>query len=203
VSNPTQEPTLEERLRDLRDAEERRDAASGEITALLPFVPQWLHSCQLREAYLRGCEDTRTVMAEEIAHLRACAVLDDATREAEARIAALEARVRELQAQPAAGAVGVVGEVRYGVEIDDGFIHRWIYSNEDSARAVSFDHFHSRIVAIVDPEAVVPLTSKEPVAWRDDDDGDPWRIRETALEGCRTTVTPLYPGLAQPAREES
>jgi hypothetical protein len=106
-------------------------------------------------------------------------------------------RLAQAEAQPAA--VGVVGNVRWGVLSDeDAFEVNVAWRERRGAEAMSKVTGH-RVVAIVDPAQIVPLASAEPVRWRDSC-GDTWRTRAGAGE-CSGTVTPLYPGIAQPAQE--
>jgi hypothetical protein len=54
----------------------------------------------------------------------------------------------------------------------------------DAEKITSVPH---RVVAIVDPDAIVTLASGKVARWVNDEDND-------------STVTPLYPGIAQPAQ---
>jgi hypothetical protein len=239
MSEPTQEPTLAERLRAYRKAVENAKKASDERHHAASFVPQeYLYPYLRADDYLRGHDDATREAAAMIDALEVHRN-DDALRieSLTARVRELEAarndtaaalalanqqqqayyaRLQELEAQLAdakkeripswhksPSAVGVVGEVRYGVEHNAGCMHQWTYRNETSARAARDGFAFGRVVAIVDPDAIVPLASKEPQAWRDDITGIAFDTRELAADCCDTTVTPLYPGLAQPAREES
>jgi len=122
-----------------------------------------------------------------------------------------EAKVRELEtiaacrndqdgpfdaAQPVA--VGVVESVQWGVE-GKGDTTVVVYPNK--SRAVENCGRQERVVAIVDSDAIVPLASQEPAFWRDDETGDPYDLRCDAASTNTKGVTPLYPGLAQPAQE--
>jgi hypothetical protein len=58
-----------------------------------------------------------------------------------------------------------------------------------------------RVVAIVNPNSIVPLASNEPVRWIDTN-GIAWDTRESAIRYGKTdTINPLYEGPAQPAQE--
>lgn len=200
MSNPTQEPTLAERLRARFDAHEEWRKKEAELNALASNLPEEWKEWNKGKAYLTG-------------H-------DDAMRKAQATIDALTARVRELEArlyghdnaldclneraqpvaQPSPAAVGVVGEVRYGVETNTGHMHQWSYTNEASARAVLDRFAFGRVVAIVDPDSIVPLVGKEPVRWLDSS-GSAWRSRANCEMHGGASVIPAYPGLAQPAQQ--
>jgi len=113
---------------------------------------------------------------------------------------------------PQPAAVGVVGSVRWGVLCDNGGA-TWVMGrlfptqktaqrniDESSTYYSHRNHLHNtdrRVVAIVDPAQIVPLASKEPVRWRDDNDATLWHNRSTAVRGHSGTVTPLHLGLAQ------
>jgi hypothetical protein len=58
-----------------------------------------------------------------------------------------------------------------------------------------------RVVAIVDPDAIVPLASGTAARWRHDQLDRVWHHRALAACAGYGTVSPLYPGLAQPAQE--
>jgi hypothetical protein len=122
--------------------------------------------------------------------------------DAQAEIDALTARVRELEAQPAA--VGVAGAVRWGRMYGDSTRYpncMMMHTSTNRADAEKYIEVDFRVVAIVDPAQIVPLASAEPVRWRTDGYESTWAERKTAAGYTLTTVTPLYPGLAQPAQE--
>jgi len=94
--------------------------------------------------YLRGYDDARAEMGPYIEKLE---------RENEA----MTGRVRELEAaQPAA--VGVVGAVRWGALALDGFTIFQVETSREKAEMLG-----RRVVAIVDPDALVMLASRERV----------------------------------------
>jgi hypothetical protein len=110
---------------------------------------------------------------------------------------ALTARVRELEAE--AAAVGVVGSVRWGVlEVGDHMISR-VWDKRDGAEHYRHSYPQTgRVVAIVDPAQIVPLASANAEAWKDR--FGVWHEYKDEAE-AHGPVTPLYPGLAQPAQE--
>jgi hypothetical protein len=115
-------------------------------------------------------------------------------------------RVRELEAQlakqPQPAAVGVVGAV-LGYGITDGkLIGPWIDETRDRAeQRLRVSSSYNRVVAIVDPDAIVPLASGTAARWRHDQLDRVWHHRDLAACAGYGTVSPLYPGLAQPAQE--
>jgi hypothetical protein len=131
-----------------------------------------------------------------------------------------EAKVRELEtiaacrndqdgpfdaAQPAA--VGVVGAVKYGVLCVPRnyapYMNNAVYSTHEAAyRAWGHEPDMYRVVAIVDPDAIVPLASAEPVRWIGTL-GRTYHTRVDAVSSSETIarVVPLHEGLAQPAQE--
>jgi hypothetical protein len=101
--------------------------------------------------------------------------------------------------QPAA--VGVVGAVRYGVLcVPRNYapsMNNAVYSTHDSAyRAWGHEPDLYRVVAIVDPDSIVPLASREPVASYEEAGEDTQFSRMVWDDAI-----PLYPGIAQPAQE--
>jgi len=104
-----------------------------------------------------------------------------------------ESLAAALAAQPAA--VGVVGSVRWGCLEDESRVCRVFHTKENAQRAVQVGARHGksgefyRVVAIVDPDAIVPLASAEPT------------MHSTETRGTTPMEIPLYPGIAQPAQE--
>ena len=118
-------------------------------------------------------------------------------------LAMANARVAELEAQLAASekcsedrTVGVVVDDEMMRRFSEAYFRPSAWDNMSQGVADSVKH---ALTAALRTARTVPLRSGEPVWWRDDDD-NLWGTRETALEGCRTTVTPLYAGLAEPAQ---
>jgi hypothetical protein len=166
-------------------------------------------------AYLRGYDDRQpeidALQVELAAARQEFAEWMDASRTALDTHTALQARVRELEAtildehsrlaqeEAKPAAVGVVGAVRWGrMDAVDCMAHGTCDSIESAKRRAAASHYN-RVVAIVDPKAIVPLASAEVARWWDAD-GTTWRTRAAAGE-VSGTVTPLYPGLAQPEQE--
>jgi hypothetical protein len=78
-----------------------------------------------------------------------------------------------------------------------------VWDNRKDAQEYSHNYTggRARVVAIVDPAQIVPLASGEPIGWRDDDRHGLHHKREMPAYLNPQTVTPLYPGIAQPAQE--
>lgn len=206
MSDTPQEPTLAERLRMYRQAAENASKASDEMEHAASFIPRkYRYPSPSGDAYLTG-------------H-------DDATREAAARIKALEARVRELESQlataeqqrdtaqeqvvdlltpkvlasqPSPAAVGVVGKViGYANVMPGSMLSMKVMPSKSEAEAqrILGDH----VVALVDPDSIVPLQSRSAIAeWT----GTTIRWGR-GLEKAYTNPCGLYAGQLQPAREET
>ena len=104
----------------------------------------------------------------------------------------------------------MVGSVEYQVINDAGVRYSFSESptrmtTKDRAEAEAlkslWEQRRLRVVAIVDPAQIVPLASGEPIGWRDDDRHGLHHKREMPAYLNPQTVTPLYPGIAQPAQE--
>ena len=170
----------------LREAQDEIDNANARVQELEAAVERW-----------------------QAAHAHAGEGLTLANREQQRcykRIGELEAQLTE---RPQPAAVGVVGAVKYAaIRERDGvlstraqFTHAMAQVDMKKCRDLHAETY--RVVAIVDPDAVVPLTSKEPEAWRDSHhDGLHYSPKLPAyLDGA--TVTPLYAGTPEPARGEA
>jgi hypothetical protein len=106
----------------------------------------------------------------------------------------------EVHEQPAA--VGVVGAVLGYTNLYEGNRFGGWYTTAQDAKKGSLTGA-PRVVAIVDPAQIVPLASATPVRWLGEFPGFKY-IRNTQEEIVSIgvdTVTPLYPGIAQPAQE--
>jgi hypothetical protein len=133
------------------------------------------------------------------------AALQERVRELEATLLDEHSRLAQEEAQPAA--VGVVGAVRYGVLcVPKNYapsMNNAVYSTHESAyRAWAHESSVYRVVAIVDPDSIVPLASGDAVGWRDEY-GELHHKRQVAVYNGVDTVAPLYPGLPQPAQVPS
>jgi hypothetical protein len=119
-------------------------------------------------------------------------------RQTRENCAALTARVRELEAQPAA--VGVVGSVRWGLLDNEDEMRAPIWNDRSVAQRCADSHpaLGLRVVAIVDPAQIVPLASATPVRWAEPLDEGLLTVWPSKNEYA---TIPLYPGLAQPAQE--
>jgi hypothetical protein len=173
--------------------------------ALMSVPEAYRHNPGKRTDYLRGYDDAK---AE-------CAHVEMLLREANDEIANANARVRELEAtlldehsrlaqeEAKPAPVGVVGSVLgYGIADKQALLGPWIdTSRERAQRRLEVSGTFRRVVAIVDPAQIVELASKEPVGWRDDDRNGLHHKREMPAYVNPQTVTPLYPGIAQPAQE--
>jgi hypothetical protein len=136
-------------------------------------------------------------------------------RELRAENDALTARVRELEstlldehsrlaqaeAQPAA--VGVVGAVRWGVVDRQGMMaSNYTHDARDLAEAfTSYCKGSMRVVAIVDPDAIVPLASGTPVGVIATS-GSLFGLDKLNHPGW-SDCAPVYRGIAQPAQERA
>jgi len=194
--------TLAEKLRAwVGKAEAASEAQAAEKAARLAAEESGIALLRDARTYLNGHDDAMKecemrLNAADVATRQAQEIVTDAN----AQIATLTARVRELEAQPAA--VGVVGAVRWGVlEVGDHMVSR-VWDKRDSAEHYRHSYPQTgRVVAIVDPAQIVPLASATPMQWRDDIDGKLFYHRDVAALANAVTVTPFYPGLAQPAQE--
>jgi predicted nuclease with TOPRIM domain len=232
------EATLAEKLRELQQRRDEKQAAEQAFVAVLSRVPDDMRILAVQAAYLRGYDDRQSeidaLQAELAAARQEFAEWLDASRKALDTHAALQERVRELEAeltdtqvenawlwtkdpspnkdaeleahrkdrqQPAA--VGVVGAVRWGVELSPDNVRFCDSRKEAEQYAASWSPV-SRVVAIVDPAQIVPLASGDVKLWMDDNAESAWDDRASAIRfGCASNVTPLYPGIAQPAQERA
>lgn len=185
----TTEPTLAERLLRWPDATTEMELAEDEVS--LTEAEQWSHD--RRYGYVRGYDDARAECAAEIAALRA--------RVEELESLALDEHSRLAQEEARPAAVGVVGSVRWGLVSLPKTLVAFTFSERDEAqeRATALGDGY-RVVAIVDPDAMVPLQSTEPEVWLNDDDGFQYTYRHSAADNSKTTVTPLYLGQPQEVR---
>jgi hypothetical protein len=129
-------------------------------------------------------------------------------RELEATLLDEHSRLAQAEAQPAA--VGVVGAVRWGCLEELYRTFRVFDTRESAQRAVEVGARHGkgdefyRVVAIVDPAQIVPLASATPAHWEVRMSGGYAVTYDNAKDAQRfadSPVTPLYPGIAQPAQE--
>jgi hypothetical protein len=194
--------------------------------ALMSVPEAYRHNPGKRADYLRGYDDRQpeidALQAELAAARQEFAEWLDASRTALDTHAALQARVRELeatildehsrlaQAEAKPAAVGVVGTVRWGCLEEQHRTCRVLDTRESAQRAVEAGSRHGngsefyRVVAIVDPAQIVPLVSGDVKLWMDDNAEAAWDDRASAIRfGCASNVTPLYPGIAQPAQERA
>lgn len=171
-------PTLAETLRVWKHELSAFAAVSETLKVAASMVPDDYRYENRADDYLRGYDDRQP------------------------EVDALTARVRELEAQlaerPQPAAVGVVGDVRWGVLSLDGSTIFQVNATREKAEEVG-----RRVVAIVEPDAFVPLTSTKPVAWRDDQWGEGFFTRSVAAQSNTTTVTPLYAGTPEPVQGEA
>jgi hypothetical protein len=161
-----------------------------------------------RAQYLRGYDDAKA----EAAHVEML------LREAQDELANANARVQQLAAELAVrmtvpetqpAAVGVVGAViGYAVQREhDGVLisgrarTKKVTDDNLPTYEAGFPGMRFRVVAIVDPDAIVPLASGTAARWRHDQLDRVWHHRDLAACAGYGTVSPLYPGLAQPAQE--
>jgi hypothetical protein len=192
--------TLAETLRAWAEACKVFEDAATRRRETHDAVPEEYRYADRAEDYLRGYDDAKA----EAAHTEML------LREAQDELANANARLRELaaelavrmtvpEAQPAA--VGVVGAVRWGrMDALDCMADGTCDSIESAKRLAAASHYN-RVVALVDPDAIVPLASGTAARWRHDQLDRVWHHRDLAACAGYGTVSPLYPGLAQPAQE--
>jgi hypothetical protein len=192
--------TLADALRMLMTAED----------VLEKLDPKTVWNDDMAKLYLRGHDDRQSEIDALHAHIVAQAdreqqlekqrnAAQDRVRELEATLLDEHSRLAQAQAQPAA--VGVVGSVRWGrMYTQAGFANQLMmgtFANRaDAEKILSVPH---RVVAIVDPDAIVPLASAKVVGvispsgslfGRD-------KLNAAGWSDC----APVYPGIAQPAQE--
>jgi hypothetical protein len=198
------EPTLAEKLRDwVGKADVAHEAQGAERFARLAAEEDGITLLRDARTYLRGHDDRQSEVDALTARVND---LESMVESMEKENSAQAARVRELEAQPAA--VGVVGAVRYGARFDsNGNVAALTFDSLEVARefystkSTKSQPWRASVVAIVDPDAIVPLASGRVARWVDDESRIVYMSRELATEENETTVTPLYPGIAQPAQE--
>lgn len=96
---------------------------------------------------------------------------------------------RIISRLPQPAAVGVVGAVKWSKIVGEKWISLVCDTREEAEKVHG-----PRVVAIVDPDAIVPLTQREPVAWDDGHCGLHYsRGRAETFSGT-TPITPLYAG---------
>ena len=189
--------TLAETLRELETRREEKRAAEAAYLDVADRVPEDLRHWHAQAGYLRGYDDAKAEAAHTEMLLREA---QDELANANARVQALAAelavRMTVPEAQPAA--VGVVGAVRWG-HLRNGQLLARVF---DTLRDATLCEAHVvRVVAIVYPDAIVPLASGTAARWRHDQLDRVWHHRDLAACAGYGTVSPLYPGLAQPAQE--
>jgi hypothetical protein len=189
--------TLAETLRELETRREEKRAAEAAYLDVADRVPEDLRNWLAQAGYLRGYDDAKAEAAHTEMLLREA---QDELANAQARVQALAAelavRMTVPEAQPAA--VGVVGAVRWG-HLRNGQLLARVF---DTLRDATLCEAHEvRVVALVDPDAIVPLASGTAARWRHDQLDRVWHHRDLAACAGYGTVSPLYPGLAQPAQE--
>ena len=189
--------TLAETLRELAERREEKRAAEAAYLDVADRVPEDLRNWLAQAGYLRGYDDAKAEAAHVEMLLREA---QDELANAQARVQALAAelavRMTVPEAQPAA--VGVVGAVRWG-HLRNGQLLARVF---DTLRDATLCEAHEvRVVALVDPDAIVPLASGTAARWRHDQLDRVWHHRDLAACAGYGTVSPLYPGLAQPAQE--
>ena len=187
--------TLAEKLRAWEGSEENFSAAR----AALVGTPADAWDDDMRFCYLRGHDDAKAESAANVEMSRnQIDALTARVRELEATLLDEHSRLAQEEAQPAA--VGVVGAVKYAAtRMRDGVLSTRAQftrhmADVDAEKCKSVNGENYRVVAIVDPDAIVPLASAEPVYYADKHD-----VIHLSKPGV--TVTPLYPGIAQPAQE--
>jgi hypothetical protein len=156
------EATLAEKLRELQQRRDERQAAEQAFVAVLSRVP-----LAVQDGYLRGYDDRQpeidALQAELAAARQEFAEWLDASRKALDTHAALQERVRELEstilnehsrlaqaeAQPAA--VGVVG---YGIT-DGRLIGPWIdHTRERAEQRLRVSSSYTNVVAILNADLI-------------------------------------------------
>ena len=199
--------TLADQVRAWLDAHAAFRKAASDKGAAEREVPEAMRSPDMAEAYLRGYDDAKAESAEAIAVLR------EEGKRLTARVRELEANNRDLlstkvivcddhEVHEQSAAVGVVGAVRWGIEVSPDNV-RFCDSRKEAEQYVATWSPVSSVVAIVDPAQIVPLASATPVRWLGEFPGFKY-IRNTQEEIASIgvdTVTPLYPGLAQNVQE--
>jgi regulator of replication initiation timing len=169
----------------------------GEMTARVRELEAQLAAMREELSVAVDCERKQ----EEITH-----EWRERAQRLQGQCAALKQENDNLKAHPQPAAVGVVGVVRWGVEsFPENYSHALVamsFNSRESAEAERLkwgDRY--RVVAIVNPNSIVPLESNEPVRWIDTN-GIAWDTRESAIRYGKTdTINPLYEGPAQPAQE--
>jgi hypothetical protein len=189
--------TLAETLRELAERREAKRAAEAAYLDVADRVPEDLRNWLAQAGYLRGYDDAKAEAAHTEMLLREA---QDELANAQARVQALAAelavRMTVPEAQPAA--VGVVGAVRWG-HLRNGQLLARVF---DTLRDATLCEAHEvRVVALVDAAQIVPLASGTAARWRHDQLDRVWHHRDLAACAGYGTVSPLYPGLAQPAQE--
>jgi hypothetical protein len=197
--------TLAEKLRAWQNAK-------SAVTDMRDAVPDDWRSADFNTValYLRGYDDAKAETANVEMHLREA---DHELANANARVRELEANNRDLlstkvivcddhEVHEQSAAVGVVGAVLGYTNLYEGNRFGGWYTTAQDAKKGSLTGA-PRVVAIVDPDAIVPLASGTPVRWLGEFPGFKY-IRNTQEEIASIgvdTVTPLYPGLAQNVQE--
>ena len=189
--------TLAETLRELAERRDEKRQAEEAYLNVAARVPEDLRHWHAQAAYLRGYDDAKAEAADTEMLLREA---QDEIANAQARVQALAAelavRMTVPEAQPAA--VGVVGAVRWG-HLRNGQLLARVF---DTLRDATLCEAHEvRVVALVDAAQIVPLASGTAARWRHDQLDRVWHHRDLAACAGYGTVSPLYPGLAQPAQE--
>jgi BMFP domain-containing protein YqiC len=216
--------TDDERACYLRDHDDRQ----SEIDALTAEVEKWKgRYYDVADAVARESTGVEDLCRQARQTRETCDALTARVRELEAkeaewadvfhgqkqRIATLEAtlpdehsRLAQEEAKPAA-IWGVVENPKYAVIRDhDGVLStraqftRYMAEQDMRDHKRMFPRYGYRVVAIVDPDAIVPLASGEPKAWATHV-GGVHAYKPAAEFHTKGFITPLYPGIAQPAQE--
>jgi hypothetical protein len=209
--------TLAETLRELAERRDAKRQAEEAYLNVAARVPEDLRHWLAQSEYLRGYDDRQpeidALQAELAAARQEFAEWLGASRKALDTHAALQERVRELEstildehsrlaqeeAKPAA--VGVVGTVLGYTLADDMCVVSVMSPTREHADArLARSCAYRRVVAIVDPDAIVPLASGEPMGLINPKTGTLHgadHLNLTRFSDCAR----VYPGLAQPAQE--
>jgi hypothetical protein len=113
------------------------------------------------------------------------------------KILELTVKLETAQLHKEAHPVGIVeSSVVWGV-FNGEFMANVLTASREYAQEIATQQ-GGRVVAVaLDPDALIPLTSKTPAYW-DDGDNEAWPTRDQAVEWAEYgSVTPLYSGLSQ------